>query len=702
MNSLKQKIVNKSGSRFASVTPNINIATALEKIPTNVAQVIKSRTGYGYTMTIFVGPSQKRHVAVNDLSSNVNDLFPEYNLDGGDPGDGGDGGGDEDRDVDVDVDGGDDGYYYKNYNYPQEGQTNGNNTNNTNNTNNKNNNTVIQNNSAIIRLPYSNMMVSIIPQNTLTALDKQRYKDIKFHTQISGHDLKTLTVTRTDVHAHRGWDFDLQLKAYYAKDSIGSHHKEFDFLFKNEESAVTLRLKPKQKLRCLPNALIFKEEQIQMVNPAVDVIAKRTPVGRIQGTMKGMTTRMSMAMSPTSTSHKFNISKSMAEYHHVGKVTGQPHVDMAIVTFGIGGNIFGRPTTPEAHSQLNLAPSKIIHLPLGEFGNKIIFKKGACLATSSDVQIVDSGQLLDSSFQSLVGYGDAFLITGQAMKKIILRDDQDSVAITDSCLIAFTQDVISRVEVRDKFMGMILDKTQQVRTLTGPGIVWLNYFKNHVLGDVRMSMSWDSSHGSTGSTGHDNGSTSHAGSSSGRPGSRSGAGSRRGLARHGSSRTGKSNKDISDDVSITSMDPSIRELVDWENDDNFSVDESAVVGLEPVLEQGDDDDADDADDKDADADHTNDARLEAVQEDDYDQAGTMQKEEAVHPGDHGDHSDHSDYGDGNLEEVKLKDVPQEIGDHGDHGDHSDYGDGILEEVKLKDVPEADSITSAATEKRKNT
>ena len=150
------------------------------------------------------------------------------------------------------------------------------------------------------------------------------------------------------------------------------------------------------------------------------------------------------------------------------------------------------------------------------------------------------------------------------------------------------------------------------------------------------------------------------------------------------------------------MDPSIRELVDWENDDNFSVDESAVVGLEPVLEQGDDDDADDADDKDADADHTNDARLEAVQEDDYDQAGTMQKEEAVHPGDHGDHSDHSDYGDGNLEEVKLKDVPQEIGDHGDHGDHSDYGDGILEEVKLKDVPEADSITSAATEKRKNT
>jgi hypothetical protein len=62
MNSLKQRIVNKSGSRFTSVTPNINIATALEKIPTNVAQVIKSRTGYGYTMTIFVGPSQKRHV----------------------------------------------------------------------------------------------------------------------------------------------------------------------------------------------------------------------------------------------------------------------------------------------------------------------------------------------------------------------------------------------------------------------------------------------------------------------------------------------------------------------------------------------------------------------------------------------------------------------------------------------------------------
>lgn len=625
MKALKQRIVKKSGSTFASVAPNV--ASVLEKVPDNVAEVIKSRTGFGYTMTIFIGPSQKRIIPVRHEGE----------------GEGEDGDLNEEN-------------YYRNPNNPQAVQENRHQnqqdakdvpgaSNKSTVPTSVSKSAVVQNDSATVRLPYSNMMVSIIPQNALTTLDRQRYKDIKFHTQISGYDLKTLTVTRIDANAHRGWDFDLQLKAYYAKDSIGTHHKEFDFIFKNEESAVTIRLKPNQKLRCLPKALIFKEEQVQMINPAVDIVAKRTPIGRIQGTVKGVVS----ARPSTNT---------MAEYQHIRGSTDAKQLDTAIVTFGIGGNI-GRPTTPDCPSKVSTTPSKIIYLPLGEFGNKILFKKGTCLATSSDVQIVDSGQLLDSSFQSLVGYGDAFLVTGLALKKIVLRDDQDSVSITDSSLIAFTQDVTIKVGGMDKFKGMILDANQKVRTLTGPGIVWLNYYKNYVVGgskdaDADADADTDDTSPSSGGAGGGGAKHSRGGGMRGRSGL---------SVRGSSSRMGKSNKDFSDDVSLTSIDPSIRDFVDWDDDDNFSVDETVntISALDPALENQN-------------KTYDSVSKLEVVQEEvDVDQE--------------------------HVEQSADVDRDRTVDDDDDSGNDDD-GDGSMEEVKLNSMSEVDS-RSAATVKRKN-
>ena len=114
------------------------------------------------------------------------------------------------------------------------------------------------------RLPYANMMVSPKIQNLMSSADKRRYNNIAFKTEIRG---QTLIVTRTD--SNKGWGFELQLKAYYVKKSIGTHYRAFDFDFKNEESAVTLSLCPDQKFRCIPKAVIFKDEIVIMTTAKI-------------------------------------------------------------------------------------------------------------------------------------------------------------------------------------------------------------------------------------------------------------------------------------------------------------------------------------------------------------------------------------------------------------------------------------------------
>ena len=279
-----------------------------------------------------------------------------------------------------------------------------------------------------VRLPYSNMMVSPKPQN---AIRNRWDESISFKTEIKD---KILTVTRKDNV--KGWGMELQLRSFYRKDYMHTRHNEFNAVMKAEGSAVTIELRHKQKLICKRNAFIFKQEDVKMTNPFVGCEAKNTVSGLFKGTMRNI-----------SKSFSGDESDSMSEYTYLGKKGTN-----AIVTFG------------------GQFPCKILHLQLGQFGNKIIFREGTLLASSADVKMVDTDL---GSFQCLIGYGDAFFKTGPAWKEIVLTEN-DSFSVQEKCLIAFTQNIHSQTENMYKFKGVTFEKSA-TRTVKGPGIVWLNY-----------------------------------------------------------------------------------------------------------------------------------------------------------------------------------------------------------------------------------
>ena len=327
------------------------------------------------------------------------------------------------------------------------------------------------------RLPYANMMVSPKIQNLMSSADKRRYNNIAFKTEIRG---QTLIVTRTD--SNKGWGFELQLKAYYVKKSIGTHYRAFDFDFKNEESAVTLSLCPDQKFRCIPKAVIFKDENVIMTTAEIfDGSIKRSGIPRrfLRDINKNI------RLHKKSTKKKKSINAiAVAEYA----------ISREESTHGVTANTFAEYTYCGEKNASGLVVlggnlrSKILHISLGQYGNKIIFQRGSFLATSDDVQLVQSGSQLDGPFASLVGYGDIFLKTGKAVKKFVLNDRLDSISVVESCVIAFTQDMMSTSEMVDKISGMNLKNSVVSRTLIGPGTVWLNHTRVDIVGYDRKSV----------------------------------------------------------------------------------------------------------------------------------------------------------------------------------------------------------------------
>ena len=312
-------------------------------------------------------------------------------------------------------------------------------------------------NSKEIRLPFANMVVSPKPHNYMDLLGQKNYKDITFSVQIFGTDNKSLIVTRTDCD--RGWDFDLQLKAYYSKKAVGTCHKEFEFELKSRDSELKISLHPLQTIRCIPKALIFTDENITAKIP-------QNPAGvsKIYGLRGLITSRFANTKSRSSntiTGATSSSCHSLTEYAYVGK--------------------------EETKGELILGAynSKIIHFSLGEYGNKITVKKGTCLAMSSDIKVFESSLDLDGHFHSLVGYGDVFIQVGLSTKKIILQDDKDILYVKDHCVIAFTQDMKSMSELTDDFCGLILSKMIIARTLVGPGIVWLTHTRAGIIGFER-------------------------------------------------------------------------------------------------------------------------------------------------------------------------------------------------------------------------
>jgi len=290
-----------------------------------------------------------------------------------------------------------------------------------------------------IQLPYDNMMVEPIPQNPL----KSRWQDntSTFEVEVEG---KKLYIRRED--ANKGWGMELLLRGYYKQEAMATYNKEFNASIQGDESqTVTIRLDPNQTLRCDPKALIYKGESVNMTTASIGTVAKSTVPGMLKGGLKYIDT----GIRGTTRSDDGNNSRTTAvsEYTYLGELGTSG-------TVTLGGKF----------------PSKVLHLALGEFGNRIFFRQGAFLASSTDVEIVDSDFL--DSFQSLVGHGEVFLKTGQHLKKIVLKEEE-TMGVKEDCLVAFTQNVQSNLEKRSKKLYGVLNKKVAVRELTGSGIVWM-------------------------------------------------------------------------------------------------------------------------------------------------------------------------------------------------------------------------------------
>jgi hypothetical protein len=301
-----------------------------------------------------------------------------------------------------------------------------------------------------VTLPYEGMFV----EPTYEARDslKRRWRKEEFHVEVSG---KQLLVTRKD--RNRGWTVQLIFKAFYSRDVMCTYVNDLDAFVQNEGSVVTIKLRPGQKLRCLHKALIFKEEEIIKTNSKILPIAKPTVQGKVKVSLQHINEEIKSSFAKENSPSKDADEESI----HFAEFTNGKEDEMkpyGIVTIGVN------------------YPNKVLYLSLGEFGNRLIFKKGAQVGTSSNVEIEDSDFL--DPFQSFIGHGDVFIKTGPAVKQINLKD-KESTTVRQDCVIAFTQDVTSSLQKMNKIMG-IFDEKATYRNLIGPGIMWVDYRESNV------------------------------------------------------------------------------------------------------------------------------------------------------------------------------------------------------------------------------
>lgn len=127
-------------------------------------------------------------------------------------------------------------------------------------------------------------------------------------------------------------------------------------------------------------------------------------------------------------------------------------------------------------------PSKILRLPLSEYGEKIVAQKGAYLASSVDVDIqIEFTKKFTAGFfggegfilQSLTGNGDVFLKAGGTLVKKELSEGE-TLRISSGSLVAMTKDIAFDVTTMPGFKNVLFGgEGLFVTTLTGPGTVWL-------------------------------------------------------------------------------------------------------------------------------------------------------------------------------------------------------------------------------------
>jgi uncharacterized protein (TIGR00266 family) len=210
-----------------------------------------------------------------------------------------------------------------------------------------------------------------------------------------------------------------------------------------ESQILQVHLKPNQVLRAESGAMLFMTQGVEMSTGLGSKDGSSTTSAITDG-FKRMLTGQNMFLSDYT-------------YH------GEPNT---VGTLALGTDF----------------PSKILRLPLSEYGEKIVAQKGAYLASSVDVDIqIEFTKKFTAGFfggegfilQSLTGNGDVFLKAGGTLVKKELLEGE-TLRISSGSLVAMTKDITFDVTTMPGFKNVLFGgEGLFVTTLTGPGTVWL-------------------------------------------------------------------------------------------------------------------------------------------------------------------------------------------------------------------------------------
>ena len=280
-------------------------------------------------------------------------------------------------------------------------------------------------NSKKVILPYVNMMISPIPQNYM---DKE-WPD-HFQAQVDGRELK---VTRIDKNM--GWGMPLLLRGYFSLQSL----LEFKPYFQHsliEGHTLTINLGSEQSVAS-NGELIFAAPGVQA--KSIRQIVNSSKSSEEAFLKKGMQSICSSLKKIT-----VDRAKVMTKYTFDGSKEDQRGKVILSSHFGPG--------------------SSITHLALGEYGNKLICRRGSYFASSLDVSVMDSDFF--DKLQPVIGSGDLFIRARGFLEKIEIPAE-DEIEFDGESIIAMTQE-IKMISVENCDIHTI-----KKRVIKGPGFVWV-------------------------------------------------------------------------------------------------------------------------------------------------------------------------------------------------------------------------------------
>ena len=280
-------------------------------------------------------------------------------------------------------------------------------------------------NSKKVIVPYFNMMISPIPQNYMD-------KDWPDHFQVQV-DGKELRVTRIDKN--KGWGMPLLLRGYFSLQSLLDFNPYFQHSL-IEGHTLTINLGSEQSV--ISNGkLIFAAPEVQAKSIRQIVNSSKSSEQALlkKGMQSVCSSLKKITVDRTKVMTKYTFDSSKEDQR--GKVILSSH-------FGPG--------------------SSITHLALGEYGNKLICRRGSYFASSLDVSVMDSDFF--DKLQPVIGHGDLFVRARGSLEKIEIPAE-DVAEFEGESIIVMTQEIkMISVEKGDIY-------TIKKRVVKGPGFVWV-------------------------------------------------------------------------------------------------------------------------------------------------------------------------------------------------------------------------------------